>query len=66
MTKTIDRPRYALTDWVVEMRNTGWFFTRYQDRNDRMSWPGAYRSVIRVSLVIARQIRREIEQRHAA
>jgi Ribonuclease G/E len=59
-----ERERYALTDWMVEKREGGWYFSRYRDRRDKAGWRGPYRSEASVAMMIARQLRREITQRH--
>jgi hypothetical protein len=64
------RTIYTLGDWVVEYRQNGWYFTTYRDRRDGRSYKGPYKSVMSVTLTIARMMRREIEARrntsHAA
>ena len=57
------RMMYTLTDWVVEKRADGWYFTTYYDRKNRRNWHGPYSSEASVALMVARQLRREIEQR---
>lgn len=60
-----ERERYALTDWIVEKRDNGWYFVRYRDRQTKPAWRGPYRSEASVALMIARQLCREIAQRHS-
>lgn len=55
---------YALADWVVEKRESGWYFTRYHSRRNKAEWKGPYSSEASVALMIARQLRREIVERH--
>jgi hypothetical protein len=59
-----DRPRrYALADYTVEHRPKGWYFGR-QFRPPR-SYAGPYASLTSVTLMIARQLRKEVERRDA-
>lgn len=58
----LERTKYALADYTVELRARGWYFGRqYQLPAD---YRGPYASIASVTLVIARQLRREIERRH--
>jgi len=61
-----DRRIYALADWSVEKRASGWFFARSRNRHSRTDWKGPYRSEFSVTLMIARQLRREILERGPA
>jgi hypothetical protein len=54
---------YALTDWMVERRASGWYSNRYRDRQNKAAWRGPYSSEASVAMLIARQLRREIAQR---
>ena len=56
--------RYALADYTVERRRRGWYFGR--QFHPPRSYAGPYASISSVSLMIARQLRRELERRHAA
>jgi hypothetical protein len=57
-----DRRKYALADYTVEFRaGRGWYFGRQYDLGG--AYHGPYKSVASVTLVIARQLRREIERR---
>jgi hypothetical protein len=60
------RQLFTLADWVVERRPSGWYYTRYRDRKDRKLWRGPYRSEASVTLMIARQHRKELERRQEA
>jgi hypothetical protein len=54
---------YALADFTVEGRGDKWFFwktARYGDKEERR---GPYGSVASVTLMIARQLKREIAKR---
>jgi hypothetical protein len=59
-----ERYIYALADWTVEKRAEGWYFARSANRHTRGDWQGPYRSEASVAMMIARQLRREIAQRH--
>jgi hypothetical protein len=57
---------YVLAEYTVEHRSDGWYFgrtSRYGDKDERK---GPYGSVASVTLVIARQLKREIAKRNAA
>jgi hypothetical protein len=56
---------YALTDWTVEKRAGGWYFSRSRSRHSKNGWRGPYRSEASVAMMIARELRREIVERHA-
>ena len=54
---------YMLANFTVECRPTGWFFwTSYGDKTDLK---GPYSSMASVTLMIARQLKREIAKRDA-
>lgn len=57
-----EQRKYALADYSVELRGRGWYFGRQYDRP--RDYRGPYASIASVTLVIARQLRREIERRH--
>lgn len=57
---------YVLAEYTVEHRGNGWYFgrtTRFDEKRERK---GPYSSVASVTLVIARELRREIAKRDAA
>jgi hypothetical protein len=57
---------YMLAEYTVEHRQDGWYFgrtARYEDKEERK---GPYGSIASVTLVIARQLKREIAKRDAA
>ena len=58
-----ERQLLTVTDWVVERRPSGWFYTTYHNRKNKREYKGPYSSEASVSLMIARQIRREIIRR---
>ncbi len=59
-----ERYIYALTGWTVEKRVNGWYFAQSAKRHRHEDWQGPYRSEASVAMMIARQLRREIAQRH--
>lgn len=60
----VDPPRrFALSDYTVERRKTGWYFGR--QFHPPKSYAGPYASIASVTLMIARQLRREVERRDA-
>ena len=57
---------YMLAEYTVEHRQDGWYFgrsARYEDKEERR---GPYKSIASVTLVIARELKREITRRDAA
>lgn len=55
---------YRLADFTVENRpGKGWFFTKTARFDDKEDWRGPYSSEASVSLMIARQLRKEIIKR---
>jgi hypothetical protein len=56
---------YRLADFTVELRTKGWFFTRTARFDDKEEWRGPYSSMASVSLLIARELKREIAKRDA-
>ena len=57
------RPVYALQGFTVERRPRGWYFAKTYMRGDKPEWKGPYRSEASVTLMIARELRREIKRR---
>lgn len=57
------RPVYALQGYTVELRRKGWYFTKYYMRGDKPVWRGPYKSEASVTLMIARELVREIRRR---
>lgn len=55
--------RYALADYTVERRHKGWYFGR--QFHPPKSYAGPYASLSSVTLMIARQLRKEVERRDA-
>ena len=59
-----ERYIYALTDWTVEKRESGWYFAKSANRHTRADWRGPYSSEASVTMMIARELRREIADRY--
>lgn len=59
-----DRRKYALASFCVEIRDEGWYFGGAFDPPS--AYRGPYASVASVSLMIARQLAKELERRHRA
>ncbi len=59
-----ERYIYALTGWTVEKREKGWYFTPWANRYNGADWRGPYSSEASVTMMIARQLRKEIVERH--
>lgn len=55
-----ERHIYALAEWSVERRSNGWYFARSRNRHERKDWKGPYSSEFSVTLMIARQLRKEL------
>lgn len=56
--------KYALADFTVELRVRGWYFGRPYDPPGKFRGP--YNSIASVTLMIARQLRHEVERRDRA
>ena len=52
---------YALDMWTVE---NGWYFSKSAYHGDKHEWRGPYSSEFSVTLMIARELRREIFKRY--
>jgi hypothetical protein len=59
-----ERSIYALAGWSVEKRARGWYFSRTATRHSKDDWQGPYCSEASVTMMIARQLRREIIERY--
>jgi hypothetical protein len=57
---------YMLAEYTVEHKKDGWYFGRSARYGDKEELRGPYRSISSVTLVIARQLRREIAKRDAS
>jgi hypothetical protein len=55
---------YALNMWSVEKRPNGWYFSKSAYHGDKHDWRGPYSSEISVTLMIARQLLKELKKRH--
>ena len=56
-----ERRRYVLADYTVERRQRGWYFGR--PHSPPRSYLGPYATLSSVTLMIARQLKREVERR---
>ena len=56
---------YALDMWTVEKRPNGWYFSKSAYHGDKHNWRGPYASGMSVTLMIARELLKEIKKRHA-
>src|SRR5947207_1740819 len=54
---------YMLDNFTVERRAKGWFFCRTTQDREKAAWRGPYASIASVTLMIARQLRKEVERR---
>ena len=59
------RRRYLLGAYVVERTPKGWVYCLSGRDKDKSAWSRPYSSITSVTLVIARQLRREVERRDA-
>lgn len=64
MYRSPDRAIYALQGYTVEKRARGWYFAKTHYGKRAEDWRGPYTNPGSVSLVIARELRKEIERRH--
>src|SRR5262249_931865 len=60
---TNSRRVYRLVDFTVERRSKGWFFARTARFDDKEEWRGPYSSLASITLMIARELKREIIKR---
>ena len=56
---------YALDMWTVEKRPNGWYFSKSAYHGDKHNWRGPYSTGMSVTLMIARELLKEIKKRHA-
>jgi hypothetical protein len=56
---------YKLAEYTVERRESGWYFGRSTHFGEKNEMRGPYGSISSVTLVIARQLKREIAKRDA-
>jgi hypothetical protein len=52
-----------LADYTVECRGGGWYYTRSSHFSDKQKTRGPYSSMASVTLMIARELKREINKR---
>lgn len=57
--------RYALTGFTVERTVTGWQFCKSGREKEKGAWSRPYSSIASVTLMVARQLRKEVERRDA-
>jgi hypothetical protein len=57
---------YLLAEYTVEWKKDGWYYGRSARYDDKEEMTGPYGSVSSVTLVIARQMKREIIKRNTA
>ena len=57
---------YILAEYTVEHRSDGWYFGRTARYGAKEGRKGPYASIASVTLVIARELKREIAKRDAA
>jgi hypothetical protein len=55
---------YALDMWTVKKRPNGWYFSKSAYHGDKHNWRGPYSSEMSVTLMIARELLKEIKKRH--
>jgi hypothetical protein len=60
-----NRRRYALGVFTVERTQNGWQFCRSGHEKERDAWSRPYSSIKSVTLMVARQLQREITRRDA-
>jgi hypothetical protein len=56
---------YQLAEYTVEHKKDGWYFGRSARFGDKEDMKGPYATVSSVTLVIARELKREITKRDA-
>ena len=61
----LDNPKqvYALSMWTVEKRTAGWYFSKSAYHGDKQDWRGPYSNEMSVTLMIARELLKEIKKR---
>jgi hypothetical protein len=57
---------YALADFTVEGKSDKWYFWRTARYGDREERKGPYGSIASVTLMVAREMKKEITKRDAA
>jgi hypothetical protein len=56
---------YALADYTVESRPNGWYYARTGRFGERSEMKGPYSSTASITLMIARELKKEITKRAA-
>jgi hypothetical protein len=56
---------YMLAEYTVEHKKDGWYYGRSVRFGDKDEVRGPYGTIASVTLVIARELKREITKRHA-
>ena len=59
------RRRYALAGFTVERTAKGWQFCKSGHEREKGAWSRPYSSIASVTLMVARQLRKEVERRDA-
>jgi hypothetical protein len=54
---------YALADYTVECKPNGWYYARTCRFGERSEMKGPYSSMSSITLMIARELKREITKR---
>jgi hypothetical protein len=54
---------YALDMRTVEKRPNGWYFSKSAYHGDEHEWRGPYATEVSVTLMIARELKKEIQKR---
>ena len=57
--------RYALAGFTVERGAKGWQYCRSGREREKGAWSCPYSSIASVTLMVARELRREVERRDA-
>lgn len=55
--------RYALAGFTVERTLKGWQFCKSGQEREKGAWSRPYSSIASVTLMVARQLRHEVERR---
>ncbi len=58
-----ERNRYILANWTAEKRPSGWFIARSAYGDARHDWKGPYTSIASASLMVARELGKELKRR---
>lgn len=57
--------RYVLGTYRVECTNRGWVYCPFGHEHEKQAWSRPYSSLTSLTLMIARQLRREVARRDA-